>query len=71
MNPWGLTEAEARVMDALCDIGVDKRIARHLDVSSRTVEHQLRSARQRMNAGNRLLAALWWDRYRRAHGQEN
>jgi DNA-binding CsgD family transcriptional regulator len=68
VNPWKLTPAEAEVRDALCEIGVDKSIARHLGKSHKTVAYQLRSIREKMGV-NRVLSALMWDRYRRANAQ--
>lgn len=64
-NPWNLTDAEARAMDALIEHGTHQRAADSLARSIKTVEYQIGNARRRMGARVALHALLEWDRWRR------
>ncbi len=67
-NPWGLTEREAEVMDALVLVGNHKMAARMLGISDRTIEYHSAQVGLRMGLnlngtiGRKLVL---WDRWRR------
>lgn len=65
MNPWGLTEAQTRVMDAFIEAGRAKGAARLLDCSIKNIEHRISTCRQKMKATNRLHFFIQWDRWKR------
>lgn len=67
-NPWGITFAEAAALDAVCITGCNKLAAAMLSVSLKTIEQNVRSARDRMGERQRIIALLKWDRFRRAQG---
>ena len=64
-NPWGLTPAEERAMDAVCEHGSQKVAAYELRLSLKTVENQCSSAGRRMGGLTMLQRYLLWDRFRR------
>lgn len=65
-NPWGLTQSEAAVFDAMCEHGSTKRAARHLGLSTKTIEAHCSSGGSKMDAvGDRLRKFICWDRFRR------
>lgn len=68
-DPWGLTPRQRDVLNALVSTGCNKRVARELGMELKTVEGHMCQIRRAMGV-NRVLAALWWDRWKRA-GQWN
>jgi DNA-binding CsgD family transcriptional regulator len=66
MNPWGLTEKQARILEALAEHGADKLVARILDMNTKAIEHQTQQARKRMGGVDRLCAVVMYDRWKRA-----
>lgn len=64
-TPWKLTNSEVMTLDALCEFGVFKLIARRLDISVTTVNDHMRSAYRKMDVHNSVRAAILWERYRR------
>jgi len=71
MNPWGLTEAQTRVMDAFIEAGCAKGAARLLDCSIKNIEHQIQHCRKKMTATNRLHFFIQWDRWKRQDDKGN
>lgn len=70
-NPWGLTPAQARVMDVMLSAKTQKHAARELGVSFRTVQSHMYSAAEKMGSvESRHLHLLTWHRWRlgRPHG---
>jgi DNA-binding CsgD family transcriptional regulator len=65
-NPWNLTEREQEVLSAIAEHGTDKRAARCLGISHRTVEHHIATARARMGIKDRTSAVLAFDRSQRS-----
>jgi DNA-binding CsgD family transcriptional regulator len=65
-NHWNLTPRQAEIMALLVSgatAGTNKHIARHLGIDARTVEEHMRRAMAKMNASNRVQAAILWDRW--------
>lgn len=48
MNPWGITDAEAAYMDALCEIGSRKAAARAIGITETAGRERLRHVCLRM-----------------------
>lgn len=70
-SPWGLTPRQIEVLDALVELGCNKLVARKLGLSLPSVEYHMVHAGRRMTlSGNRVLMAVWWDRWRRGEDQE-
>lgn len=65
VNPWGLTAAQAAVVQATVDQGCNKAAARSLGLSIKTVEAHLTSARNKMRERNRIRMVILWDRWAR------
>lgn len=63
-NEWGITPAEAAVLDALILTGDNQLAANALGLSIKTIERHLQSIRKRMKARNRIAAVLKWARWR-------
>jgi hypothetical protein len=65
MNPWGISPAEARAMDAFIEHGCHKEAARKLGLSVKTIETHCRVARERMfQQGTGIKYLIMWDRWR-------
>ena len=60
-----LTPRQARVIDALCELGQTDLVARKLGISTRSVEHYIHQALKANKYPNRLMLALAWDREHR------
>lgn len=59
-NPWGLTEFEAKTMDAVCELGSHKLAARRLCRSVKTVEKHVHNVAVKMaSAGRRDKYVTW------------
>lgn len=67
MNPWKLSDRQEQIMDLMVECGCNKLIARRLDIPVRTLENHVARAIARMDVGNRMQAAIRWDRYRRSN----
>lgn len=66
-NPAGLTLAECRVMAALVRLGSTKAVARELGYTyTATAQNHITNAMRKLNAPNRVVAAVLWDRRVRA-----
>lgn len=66
-NPWGLTQRQAEVLDAVIKTGSQKGAARVLGVSAKTVEGFCDRAAESMECrGDRLRRYILWDRYRQS-----
>ena len=64
-KPLKLTEAHARVLDALCELGETDLVARKLKLSQRTVGVYINRIMRTNQYPNRLMLALAWDRQKR------
>lgn len=65
-NPWGLSESEIKVMDAMCETGCTKGAANKLRTDAKYIENRCFTAGQKMGLHHsRLLKYLEWDRWRR------
>ena len=69
-NPWGLSPAEMRVLDALIKAGTNKGAARLLSLTEATIEKHCENIRMAMAAAvtsplNRVQMLLQYDRWRR------
>lgn len=75
-NPWGVTDAEASVLDALCETGSLKKVAAELGLSYFCAQTRLRNAKLRMAGAPRsgpkarrakplptLVACIRWARW--------
>ena len=71
MNPWGLTDREGEVLDALLEHGTSKYAAKALGLSHRTVEAHLRNIIPKMPAGNKMKVVVLWDRWATAQRAAN
>lgn len=65
-KPLILTEAQARVLDALCELGETDLVARKLKLSPRTVGVYINRIMQVNKYPNRVTLALARDRENRA-----
>ena len=63
-NPWDLSAAEVRAIEAVLDTGCIKLGSRKLGVSDGVLENRTANARKKMNARFALTSYLMWDRYR-------
>ncbi len=64
-NPWGLSPAVERALDAVCQAGSNKGAARLLGLEHVTVSDNMKSAKRAIGAkGTRLQTLLVWDRWR-------
>lgn len=64
-NPWGITNGEARALDAVIATGSHKLAARELGLSFRTIETLAQCARNRMGKVPLIQACIQWDRWNR------
>ena len=65
INPWGLSPRQFRAMKNLAEQGENKKVAKVMAISVRTVEEYLKASYARMGAGNRITAVLMFDRWDR------
>lgn len=63
---WNLTPRQQAAMDAFIATGTVKLAAQTMKANENTVAELLRQARARMDACSLTMAALMWDRFRRA-----
>lgn len=56
----GLTARQAQVMDSFLRVGNPKLVARELGIAENTVRNLLAESCRRLQAANRVLAALTW-----------
>lgn len=65
-NPWGLTEAEARTLDAIIETGSLKGASSLLNLSHKTIENLAHRAKERMGLlyGGQVRHLILWDRFR-------
>jgi DNA-binding CsgD family transcriptional regulator len=64
-NPFGLTHRQCEIMACLLKTGSYVEIARDLGISSASVAGHMSEIMEKMGVGNRVLAALAWDRVAR------
>jgi len=62
-NPWGLTPAELRVLDAIYRTGGGELAAKDLGLSIKTVSGRVTGILKKMPAPNRTLAVLAYARW--------
>ena len=63
-NPWSLSAAEVRAIEAVIDTGCIKLGSKKLGVTDGVLENRTANARKKMNARFALTSYLMWDRYR-------
>ena len=64
-NPWRLTPAETKVIEAWIENGEAKQAAVAIGVSYKTIEGHSLSIRKKMAVPTTLLAVLAYDRWNR------
>lgn len=64
-DPWGLSQAQVRVMELYAEYGSYKRVARRLNIGTRSIESHVRKVRKKMGIAeqNRVLHVLMFDRW--------
>lgn len=65
LNPWGLTDAQARVMDAYIETGSHKAAATALGIELSTVAWHVLHAKRQMKSRSKIQHFIEWDRWRR------
>lgn len=60
-----LTKSQARVLDALCELGETDLVARKLGLTEKTVTVYISTILRKNQYPNRLMLALAWDREKR------
>lgn len=60
-----VTKRQAQVLDALCEYGNNKLIARELKIDIRAVEKLLARIKDRTAIESRVVLAVRWDRFKR------
>ena len=60
-----LTKSQARVLDALCELGETDLVARKLGLTEKTVTVYISTSLRKNQYPNRLMLALAWDRQNR------
>lgn len=69
-NPWGLTPAQARAMDAVIEHDCQKIAARVLGLAPTTVRDHISAARRIMGVHRgHSRHLILWDRWRRPKGE--
>ena len=67
MNPWGLTERQARTMDLMIEHDLAKVVAREMGHTPKQVEGVVRDVKKKMGLnypGIRHRHLVLWDRFR-------
>lgn len=82
VNPWGITDTEAAALDAWCELGSIKAVARALGITASCAQTRVRCARMRL-AGHKpharlagvgaqpmhpIVAAVRWAQWAAQHG---
>ena len=65
MKKISVTPSEAKLLDALCELGETDLVARKTGFAKRTVEAYLGRLIKKLGYPNRLSLALAWDRQTR------
>ena len=65
MRKLNVTPSEAKLLDALCELGETDLVARRTGWTERTVEVYLARLIKKLGYPNRLTLALAWDREQR------
>lgn len=65
MRKLNVTPSEAKLLDALCELGETDLVARKTGLTERTVEVYLARLIKKLGYPNRLTLALAWDREHR------
>ena len=65
MRKLSVTPSEAKLLDALCELGETDLVARKTGWTERTVEAYLGRLIKKLGYPNRLTLALAWDRQTR------
>jgi DNA-binding NarL/FixJ family response regulator len=66
MKKLNVTPSEAKLLDALCELGQTDLIARKTGLSARTVETYMTRLINKLGYPNRITMALAWDRQTRS-----
>ncbi len=65
-NPWGLTEKQAQVLDAMCETGLLKVAADRLSIPTGTAHERMKGIRQRVGARTTIRIAVMWTEWKEA-----
>jgi DNA-binding NarL/FixJ family response regulator len=65
MKKFNVTPSEAKLLDALCELGQTDLVARKTGFTERTAETYLCRLIKKLGYPNRLTLALAWDRQTR------
>jgi DNA-binding NarL/FixJ family response regulator len=65
MRKLSVTPSEAKLLDALCELGETDLVARKTGLTERTTEQYLCRLIKKLGYPNRLTLALAWDRQTR------
>ena len=65
MKKLNVTPNEAKLLDALCELGQSDLVARKTGLSLRTVETYMSRLLNKLGYPNRITLALAWDRQTR------
>lgn len=63
-NPWRLTPAQVRVIDAMTRHGCQKLVTTELGVSLKTVGSHMQAVKFRMKVRNQTMAAITYYRWK-------
>ena len=66
MKKLNVSPSEAKLLDALCELGQTDLIARQTGLSMRTVETYMTRLLSKLGYPNRITLALAWDRQTRS-----
>jgi hypothetical protein len=64
-NPWGLTQKEAEMIEAICLLQTHERAAALLGTSLNAAGQRVLSVRKKMGCYGTAMHLLWWDRWHR------
>jgi DNA-binding NarL/FixJ family response regulator len=65
-NPFGLTDRQLEVMQAMARLGCSKQVAYEQSINKKVVDEIIRRAMKKIGASNRIVAVLTLDRHLRA-----
>jgi DNA-binding NarL/FixJ family response regulator len=66
MKKLSVTPSEAKLLDALCELGETDLVARRTGLAERTVDEYIGRLTRKLQYPNRLTLALAWDRQTRS-----
>lgn len=68
--PWNLTERQYQALQRVWLGESDKEIARHMGIGYRSVEQLVKYVLVKLNAKNRIVAAVMYERLKNGSNQE-